>query len=69
MSETATEHRKPEIAILPEPGRVTVRVDGVVVAESTAALVLREGRLPPRHYLPASDVRMDLLRPTDLSTH
>ena len=69
MSETATEHRKPEIAILPEPGRVTVRVDGVVVADSTAALVLREGQLPPRHYLPMSDVKMELLQPAVLSTH
>ncbi len=69
MSETATEHRKPEIAILPEPGRVTVRVDGVVVADSTAAVVLTEGRLPPRHYLPASDVMTELLHPTVLSTH
>ncbi len=69
MSETATEPRKPEIAIVPEPGRVTVRVDGVVVADSTAALVLTEGRLPPRHYLPISDVKMDLLHPTVLSTH
>ena len=69
MSETATEHRKPEIAILPEPGRVTVRVDGVVVADSSAALVLTEGRLPPRHYLPISDVKMELLHPTVLSTH
>ncbi len=69
MSETATEHRKPEIAIVPEPGRVTVRVDGEIVAESTAALVLTEGRLPPRHYLPVSDVKMELLQPTVLSTH
>ena len=69
MSETATEHRKPEIEIRPEPGRVTVRVDGVVVADSTAALVLTEGRLPPRHYLPVSDVNVELLHPTALSTH
>lgn len=69
MSETATEHRKPEIAVVPEPGRVTVRVDGVVVAESNAALVLSEGRLPPRHYLPVADVKMELLQPTVLSTH
>ena len=69
MGETAKEHRKPAIAIVPEPGRVTVRVDGVVVAESTAAVVLSEGRLPPRHYLPVSDVKMELLQPTVLSTH
>lgn len=69
MSETATEHRKPEISVVQEPGRVTVRVDGVVVAESDAALVLSEGRLPPRHYLPVSDVKMELLQPTVLSTH
>ena len=69
MSETATEHRKPEIAIAPESRRVTVRVDGVVVADSTAAVVPTEGRLPPRHYLPVSDVKMELLHPTVLSTH
>ena len=69
MSETATRHRKPEIAVAPEPGRVTVRVGGAVVAESSSALVLTEGRLPPRHYLPVSDVRMDLFRSTVTSTH
>ncbi len=69
MSEAMIEHRKPEIAVEPEPGLVTVRVDGVVVAESTSAVVLTEGRLPPRHYLPASDVRMDLFRSTVTSTH
>lgn len=69
MSETATRHRKPEIAVVPEPGRVTVRIGGVVVAESNSALVLTEGKLPPRHYLPVSDVRMDLFRSTVTSTH
>ncbi len=69
MSDTATEHRKPEISVVQEPGRVIVRVDGVVVADSTSALVLTEGRLPPRHYLPVSDVEMELLHPTVLSTH
>ena len=69
MSETATRHRKPKIAVVPEPGRVTVRVGGMVVAESSSALVLTEGKLPPRHYLPVSDVRMDLFRSTVTSTH
>ena len=69
MSSAATQRQKPDIAVEPEPGRVTVRVDGVVVADSTSALVLTEGRLPPRHYLPVSDVKMELLHPTVLSTH
>lgn len=69
MSSAATQRQKPDIAVEPEPGRVTVRVGGVVVADSTSALVLTEGRLPPRHYLPVSDVKMELLHPTVLSTH
>lgn len=69
MSSAATQQRKPEIAVEPEPGRVTVRVDGVVVADSTSAVVLTEGRLPPRHYLPASDVQMELFSPRVTSTH
>ena len=31
-------------------------------------MVLYETGLPPRWYLPAEDVRMDLLEPTDSST-
>ena len=69
MSSAATQRQKPDIAVEPEPGRVTVRVGGVVVADSTSALVLTEGRLPPRHYLPVPDVKMELLHPTVLSTH
>lgn len=69
MTETATEQRRPEVAVKPEPGRVVVRVGGEVVADSRFALVLTEGRLPPRHYLPVSDVRMDLFRATVTSTH
>ena len=69
MSSATTQRQKPDIAVEPEPGRVTVRVGGVVVADSTSALVLTEGRLPPRHYPPVSDVKMELLHPTVLSTH
>ena len=29
MSSAATQRQQPEIAVEPEPGRVTVRVDGV----------------------------------------
>jgi uncharacterized protein (DUF427 family) len=47
---------------------VTVSYKGVVLAETRSALVLREGKLPPRYYIPASDVRMELLAPTAKQT-
>jgi len=48
---------------------VRVEVDGVVVAETTRARVLREGALPPRYYIPRDDVRMELLVSTEHSTY
>jgi uncharacterized protein (DUF427 family) len=47
---------------------VEVVLDGVVVARSDRARVLREGSLPPRFYLPRDDVRMDLLSATEHTT-
>ena len=52
------------IDILPSSRRVVVEIDDVVVADSTHARVLFETRLPPRWYIPKTDVRMDLLTPT-----
>jgi uncharacterized protein (DUF427 family) len=46
-----------------------VEVDGVVVAETTRARVLREGGLPPRYYVPREDVRMELLVGTEHATN
>jgi uncharacterized protein (DUF427 family) len=43
---------------------VVVEVDGVVVAESDRPTILFETGLPPRYYLPMTDVRMELLEPT-----
>jgi uncharacterized protein (DUF427 family) len=45
--------------------RVRVSVDGVPIAESGRAILLFESGLPPRFYLPAEDVRMDLLEPSE----
>jgi uncharacterized protein (DUF427 family) len=53
------------VDILPSSRRVVVEIDGVVVADSTHARVLFETRLPPRWYIPKTDVRMDLLTPTN----
>jgi len=47
---------------------VRVSVDGEVVAESTRAIALFESGLPPRFYLPAEDVRMELLEPSETKT-
>lgn len=56
------------IDILPSGRRVRVEVDGVTVADSTNVSFLYETGLPTRHYFPKSDVRMDLLAPSDKTT-
>lgn len=48
---------------------VEVAVDGVVIADSHRPTILFETRLPPRYYLPLTDVRLDLLRPSTTVTH
>ena len=47
---------------------IVVEVDGEVVADSHSPVILFETGLPPRYYLPANDVRTDLLTPTDTVT-
>jgi adenylate cyclase len=42
--------------------RVRVIFNGVAVADSARTKIVREGSLPPVHYFPRADVRMDLLR-------
>lgn len=58
--------RSPEVRVdaLASSRHVKVSVGGTVVAESVHPVVLYETGLPPRHYLPKVDVRMDLLSPT-----
>jgi uncharacterized protein (DUF427 family) len=48
--------------------RVRVLAGEQVLAESTQALVLSETGLPNRYYLPESDVRGELLKPTESRT-
>ncbi len=47
---------------------VQVIVGGEVVADTTRARFLYETRLPTRYYIPAEDVRMDLLVPSEKIT-
>jgi uncharacterized protein (DUF427 family)/class 3 adenylate cyclase len=57
------------IAIEPVGHRVQVVYDGVALADSDRAVVLRETRHEPVVYFPRADVRMDLLEPTAFRTH
>ena len=56
------------VDILASSRHIQVEVDGVTVADSRQPRILFETGLPPRYYLPLTDVRMDLLRPTDTQT-
>ncbi len=57
------------IVIEKHPKRVKITFNGIRIADTRKALVLREGKLPPVLYLPREDVDMTLLQPTDHSTH
>jgi uncharacterized protein (DUF427 family) len=57
------------ITIEPTKGRVQVRVNGELVADTTAALELHEATLPAVQYIPIGDVAQDKLTRTDTSTY
>jgi uncharacterized protein (DUF427 family) len=48
---------------------VVVELDGEVLADTRAPVILYETGHAPRHYLPATDVRRDLLAPSQRVTH
>ena len=56
------------IDIVHSSRHVRVERDGVALAESTTPYLLFEPPLPVRYYLPAEDVRTDLLQPSDTRT-
>lgn len=57
------------VDILASSRHVRVEMDGVTVADSHSPRILFETGLPPRYYLPLSDIRTDLLRPSGTTTH
>jgi len=69
--EVYTHPRDPytRVDILASTRRVRIEVDGVTLADSTSPRMLLETGLPVRHYLPRTDVRMDLLQLSDTVTH
>lgn len=57
------------VDVLASSRHVRVEVDGVTLAESRQPRILFETGLPPRYYLPLTDLRLDLLRPSGTRTH
>jgi uncharacterized protein (DUF427 family) len=58
----------PRITYTPADLHVVVRVSDTIVADSRRPVILQEGDLPTRYYLPREDVRTDLLQPTERHT-
>jgi uncharacterized protein (DUF427 family) len=56
------------VDVLASSRHIEVWVGGKLVADSHQPRILYETGLPPRYYLPLSDVRMDLLRPSASSS-
>ncbi|HVO02665.1 MAG TPA: DUF427 domain-containing protein [Candidatus Cybelea sp.] len=57
------------ITITPSLDRVTVKLAGETVAETTRALTLKEARYPAVEYIPRADAKMAMLIPTAHKTH
>jgi uncharacterized protein (DUF427 family) len=57
------------ITVEKNPERVVVRVGDQVVADTTAALELRESTYPAVQYVPLTDVNPEFLKETDTSTY
>lgn len=58
-----------DIRIRKAPGVWTVRSGGAVLGETTNALELSEGDLPPVIYFPRGDIALAFLDRTDKVTH
>jgi len=57
------------IDVRPSSRHVKIVLQGVTMADTQRPLLLFEAGLPPRYYLPKTDVRMDLLSLSERTTH
>jgi len=57
------------ITITQNSRRVRVLADGVVIADTTRALTLKEASYPAVQYVPREDANMGLLKRTERVTH
>ncbi len=66
MTTQADAHR---IDISSSDAHVVIRHNRTVLADTTNPVLLKEGKLPTRFYIPREDVRMELLAPTASTWH
>jgi uncharacterized protein (DUF427 family) len=57
------------VDILPSSRHIRIEVDGVTIAETSKPTLLFETNLPVRYYLPKTHLRMDLLTPSESTSH
>jgi uncharacterized protein (DUF427 family) len=57
------------ITTRPSTRHVRVERDGLLLADSDRAMELDETGLPTRYYLPREDVRLELLEPSETTSH
>jgi uncharacterized protein (DUF427 family) len=57
------------VDILASSRHIRIDIDGATAADSSQPRILFETGLPPRYYLPLTDVRLNLLRPSATHSH
>lgn len=68
MNDVAKREGAYRIAVEPVAGRVSARIDGQIVADSTDVLVMHETYLPSQCYFPKADLTEGLLAPSPFRT-
>jgi len=69
MADGFTKNPDYRVDLEPAGRRIRVEFNGVSIADSRHAVILRETRHTATYYFPKSDVRMDLMTKTDHRTH
>lgn len=64
-----TPDAKHPITVRPNAARVIVKANGRVLADTQAALTLREATYPPVHYIPRRDVDLAQLQRSEHTTY
>jgi uncharacterized protein (DUF427 family) len=71
MAEKAIKIPGPDhpISVDRNPNRIVITLDGKVIADTKAALTLREASYPAVHYIPRADVDMAALERSDTHSY